>query len=113
MRLSALLHSRCPHCLKGEVFYTLWKMHTHCPVCGIEYEREQGYFMMAIFFGYILGFLAILPFCIILYLNEAPIIWYFIVSITILTLLSPFIFRYSRVLWMHVDELLDPRQTPT
>ena len=111
MRLSAILHTRCPHCLEGEVFSSLWKMHTHCPVCGVEYEREQGYFMMAIFFGYVLGFLAVLPFCIILFLNDAPIIWYFVVSLVVLLLLSPFIFRYSRVLWMHLDELMDPRRS--
>jgi uncharacterized protein (DUF983 family) len=109
MRLSAILHTRCPHCLEGKVFASLWKMHANCPVCGVEYEREHGYFMAAIFFGYILGFVAILPFCILLYLNDAPIIWYLVVCTIVLVVLSPLIFRYSRVIWMHLDELMDPR----
>jgi hypothetical protein len=66
--------------------------------------------MMAIFFGYILGFAAILPFAIWLYLIGAALPWYFLVSLTVLLIFSPLIFRYSRAIWMHLDELLDPRR---
>ena len=85
------------------------KMYENCPICGIEYEREHGFFMMAIFFGYILGFIAAVPFLIALFLMDAPIMAYFVVSAIILLPLSPFIFRYSRVLWLHFDEIMDPR----
>lgn len=109
MRFKALLTLHCPHCLQGPIFASLWKMHPTCPVCGVQYEREQGYFMMSIFFGYILGFAALVPAGIILYLSQAPLLWYFIVALIELTVLSPVIFRYARALWMHLDELLDPR----
>ncbi len=109
MRLTAILKLRCPHCLQGAVFYRLWRMHPHCPVCGILYEREEGYFLMAIFIGYILGILAVIPVCLGLYLARAPLPAYLIGSGLTLTLLSPLIFRYARVLWLHLDELLDPR----
>ncbi|MCB8918501.1 MAG: DUF983 domain-containing protein [Ardenticatenaceae bacterium] len=112
MRLRALLQLRCPHCLRGPIFHGVWRMHPNCPVCGAKYEREEGYFMMAIFFGYILGFVAILPFAIWLYLVGAALPWYFFVSLTVLLILSPLIFRYSRAIWMHLDELLDPRRPP-
>lgn len=111
-RLIAFLALRCPHCFHGKLFSGLWQMHEHCPVCHIKYEREQGYFMNAIFFGYILGFLAILPLNVLLYIREAPPIWFLIGTLLSLILLSPLIFRYSRALWMHIDEMLDPRPDP-
>jgi uncharacterized protein (DUF983 family) len=109
MRLKAILQMRCPHCLKGEVFSGFLKMRENCPMCGIEYEREHGFFMMSIFIGYILGFAAVVPVLILLFLSDASIAAYFIVSALLLIPLSPFIFRYSRILWLHLDEILDPR----
>lgn len=111
-RLIAFLRLRCPHCLRGPIFYGLWKMHDQCPRCGIVYEREQGFFMNAIFFGYILGFLAILPLNILLYIYEAPPVWFLVGTILLLTLISPLVLRYSRALWMHLDEMMDPRPEP-
>ena len=110
-RLIAFLRLRCPHCFRGQIFSGVWKMNERCPVCGIVYEREQGFFMNAIFFGYILGFIAILPLNIWLYIIEAPPVWFLIGTLLLLTLLSPIVFRYSRALWMHLDEMLDPRDT--
>lgn len=111
-RLIAFLTLHCPHCLRGKVFYGLFQMYEYCPVCGIPYEREQGYFMNAIFFGYVLGFIAILPLNVALYIMEVAPIWFLVGTLLSLTLLSPIVFRYSRAIWMHIDELLDPRPEP-
>lgn len=110
MRLKALLLLRCPHCLQGKIFYSLLKMHETCPVCDIKYEREEGYFMMSIFIGYILGTAAaIIPILILLWL-KASLFWHIGTVSILLILLSPFIFRYARGIWLHVDELLDPHR---
>lgn len=111
-RLIAFLALRCPHCLRGKIFSGLWQMRETCDVCHIQFEREQGYFMNAIFFGYILGFLAILPLNIVLYIREVAPIWFLVGTLLSLVLLSPLIFRYSRAMWMHIDEMLDPRPEP-
>lgn len=108
MRLKALLLQRCAHCLQGKVFQGWVGMYERCPVCGIQYEREEGYFMMSIFIGYILGTAAaILPILIMLSL-KATLITHIAVVSALIIILSPLIFRYSRVIWLHVDELLDP-----
>ena len=109
-RLFAFLRLRCPHCLQGRIFHGLWQMYPRCPVCGIVFEREPGFFMNAIFFGYVLGFLLVLPLNVLLYIYEAPPIWFLIGTLLVLTLLSPLLFRYSRALWMQLDEMLDPRE---
>jgi uncharacterized protein (DUF983 family) len=98
--------------MRGKLFQSLWQMHETCPACGIVYEREQGYFMNAIFFGYILSFLAMLPFNVVLYVREVAPIWFLVGNLVLLTLLSPLVFRYSRALWLHIDEVLDPHQAP-
>lgn len=108
-RIIAFLSLRCPHCLRGPIFHSLLQMHANCPNCGIVYEREQGYFMNAIFFGYVLGFLAILPLNALFFILRVDPWVLLFGNLALLTLLSPFIFRYSRALWMHLDEVLDPR----
>ncbi|GAB4273450.1 MAG: hypothetical protein Kow0080_20920 [Candidatus Promineifilaceae bacterium] len=84
-------------------------MHTHCPVCGVKYEREDGYFMMSVFVGYVMSAVLAVPVIILLYLNDAEILTYVWVTAVVLFVLSPLIFHYARVIWMHIDELLDPR----
>lgn len=108
-RLIALLRLRCPHCYRGPLFRSFWQMYEQCPVCGITYEREHGYFMNAIFFGYILGFIVLLPVNILMFIWEVPPIYFLVANVVGLTLISPLVFRYSRALWMHLDEMIDPR----
>lgn len=109
MRFPAILKGLCPRCLEGKVFSGPLKMHTHCPQCGIVYEREHGFFLMSIFFGYVIDFLLVLPLVIALYLLRAPL-WAYLVGVLIILIpLAPLVFRYARILWLHLDELLDPR----
>ena len=51
-RLQAIVRLRCPRCLDGAVFESLWRMHPLCPSCQLKYEREQGYFVGAMYFSY-------------------------------------------------------------
>lgn len=112
VRIKALLQSRCPRCLKGQVFRSFMKMNETCPNCSIKFEREDGYFMMSVFIGYVMATVALLPIIIFFYLNEATLAWYLTALIPTLLLLSPIIFHYARIVWLHIDELLDPRQDP-
>lgn len=108
-RFSAILWGRCPHCLHGEVFSGPLTMRQACPVCQVQFERESGYFLTAIFFGYILAFVLLAPILLYLYFTGASPQTFLAVGIGVLVLASPLIFRYARLLWMHLDELLDPR----
>ena len=67
-RLWAVVRQRCPICLEGKVFRSLWGMNTHCPVCGVKFERETGYFLNSMFIAYTLGFLILIPTAVLLYL---------------------------------------------
>ncbi len=61
------------------------------------------------FFAYAIGFVIVAPTALVLYLRGVPMLWFTVIMSAELLLLWPFIFRYSRVLWMHADQLLDPR----
>jgi uncharacterized protein (DUF983 family) len=39
---------RCPRCGARSLFRTWFAMHERCAVCGLRFEREQGYFLGAI-----------------------------------------------------------------
>ncbi|MCA9929810.1 MAG: DUF983 domain-containing protein [Anaerolineales bacterium] len=103
---------KCPHCLEGSIFASAMKMNEHCPVCGIKFEREDGYFLVSIFIGYILSFAILIPEMLLLYWLLNPTTWiYVIVASVTLIVAAPLIFRYGRIIWLHIDELLDPRIT--
>lgn len=113
MRLKAILRLKCPYCLQGTVYRNFFNMYPTCDQCGITYERERGYFMMAAFVGYIMGFAIVIPVLGLLYLTVQPSMWgYIIGGVGVLILAIPFIFHYARVIWMHMDQLMDPRQPP-
>lgn len=105
----AILLQRCPVCRRGKVFRSFLGMHADCPVCGIHFERETGYFLNAMFFAYLLGFFIIAPLALYLYIRGTTTVEFTTVITVTLLILWPFIFRYSRVLWLHADQLLDPR----
>jgi uncharacterized protein (DUF983 family) len=105
----AILLQRCPVCLRGKTFRSFLRMYSDCPVCGVHFERESGYFLNAMFFAYVLGFLIVAPTALYLYIRGTNTLEFSLVISAELLLLWPLVFRYSRVLWMHLDQLLDPR----
>src|SRR5438552_2272733 len=66
--LTALLRLRCPRCREGRLFRSTFEMADPCPVCGLLYEREPGYFMGALFCSYALALAIFLPAYLLLYL---------------------------------------------
>jgi uncharacterized protein (DUF983 family) len=110
-RLWAIVRQRCPVCLQGQVFHSIFGMNSHCPACGVKYDRETGYFLNSMFIAYTLGFLVLVPSAVLLYLWDASIPLFIAVIIVECILMWPLLFRYSRIIWMHADQVLDPRQT--
>src|SRR5436190_14514542 len=55
----AILRGVCPRCRQGRIFAKpMWRgilaMHERCPVCGLKFDRESGYFLGAMYFSYLL-----------------------------------------------------------
>ena len=84
-------------------------MHETCPECGLLFEREPGFFYGAMYFSYGIGLVVAAPVSIWMFLQgfSEPVI--FATAIGQLAILSPLLYRYSRVAWMHFDQRFDPR----
>jgi uncharacterized protein (DUF983 family) len=108
-RLFALLRQRCPVCLQGPVFQGAFGMHSRCPVCGVKYERETGYFLNSMFIAYTAGFFILIPTAVLLYFLNVDLLVFSTVIILETVIIYPLLFRYSRLVWMHGDQVLDPR----
>ena len=46
---------RCPRCGRSPLFTGLVRMVPRCPVCGLDFERETGYFIGAIYYHMLTG----------------------------------------------------------
>ena len=115
VRPAALLRGRCPRCGQAPIFEPLFsprllQMHEACAACGLEFEREPGYFTMSMYLSYFIGIFTVLPVALFLVLIiEASLALTLTVALTQTLLTALFAFRYSRVLWIHADEFLEPR----
>lgn len=109
-QINAVINSKCPRCRKGDMFvnsmygFKAQKMHVNCQHCGLKYERELGYFYVAMFVSYALNVAQMITAGILTYLitgnTENP--WLYMATIfPIVLILAPFNFRYSRVLLLH------------
>ncbi len=108
-RLAAIVLLRCPRCLSGRVWRRFITMNVECPVCGFVFDRESGYFAGAMVVSYALA-VPILAAMVIALIKIVglDVVVALITGNTAYLVLVPFIFRYSRVLWLHLDWLVDP-----
>jgi uncharacterized protein (DUF983 family) len=108
-RVLAILALRCPRCLNGRVWRGFVSMNPTCPECGLIFERESGYFAGAMVVSYALAvpILASIVIGLIMVAGLDAVVA-LIIGNTAYLVLVPFIFRYSRVVWLHIDWLIDP-----
>ena len=75
----------------------------------MSFEREPGFFTGAMYFSYGIGILLAAPVSIYLFLQGFSEPAIFAIAIAQLAIISPLLFRYSRVAWMYFDQRWDPR----
>lgn len=84
-------------------------MYYACPECGVVFGRENGYFTGAMIVSYLLAVPLLALLTLVIWLITG---WRFDLILLIATLyflpFVPAIFRYSRVIWMHFDRVVDP-----
>ena len=104
----AIKDEKCPRCHRGNLFITsvldirgFYKMHRHCPVCEQTFEPEPGFYYGAMFISYgILVIMSILTWITLFFTFRPAFEVYVIVILILNVLLLPFIFRYSRTLYL-------------
>ncbi len=111
--LWALLRQRCPRCHRGRMFRGLYTMNDPCPECGLLFQREEGYFLGAMYFSYALATGILIP----LYLLAALLlpgrnsILVAVVATLAYLPFIPLVFRFSRLLWIYLDRAVCGSET--
>jgi uncharacterized protein (DUF983 family) len=107
-RLGAMMRLRCPRCLEGKIWRRFLSMNEACPICGLIFEREPGYFTgaMVVSYGIAVPTFGVIVIALIVARFDAVVA--LIAGGVVYLVLAPFIFRYSRAVWLHLDWLVDP-----
>jgi uncharacterized protein (DUF983 family) len=109
--LAAMLRRRCPRCREGRVFSAPFTMNETCPVCGLQFGRgEPGYFTGAMYVSYALAvpLIALLTLIEHLLMPSWSLFALVLLAWALCVPLIPWIWQYSRVLWIHFDRYFDP-----
>lgn len=83
-----------------------------CAVCHLKFEREDGYFLGAMYISYGLALITIALITVILRLVTSwgvvkDIVW----AIVLFLPLAPMLTLFSRVLWIYLDQAIDPEHS--
>jgi len=117
-----ITHSKCPRCRTGNVFtgatygFKVQKMNEFCPHCGLKFEREPGYFYVAMFVSYAMNVAQMISMSVAAYVLGLPLtyenLWYYVAILLVgVFLFSPFNYRYSRMVllyWLSPGLSYDP-----
>jgi uncharacterized protein (DUF983 family) len=101
---------RCPKCRQGPVFQGSMTMNEICPVCGLKFAREPGYFLGAMYISYPLSVIVLGLGMLLVHLLWAGLRLEFVTLVALLLYFPfvPLVFRYSRVLWIYFDRWASP-----
>ncbi|MES2448014.1 MAG: DUF983 domain-containing protein [Bacteroidota bacterium] len=117
-KLYAIVNGKCPHCRRGDIFtgntygFNIQRTNTKCGHCNQRFEIEPGYFYAAMYVSYAMNMIEMISMGFATYYLSGgrldfDSVWLY-VGVIFLTslLLSPFNYRYSRIILLH---LLSPK----
>ena len=108
--LQAVFNGKCPQCRVGDIFkYPFTKvsefnlMNGQCACCHLVFSVEPGFFIGAMFVSYAIVVALVSLIGIILFYFSDPALWvYSVVVGCVVLILFPFIFRFSRISYLHL-----------
>ncbi|WP_165220867.1 DUF983 domain-containing protein [Aquisphaera insulae] len=112
--LPTLLRRGCPFC-GHRIFAGPLSMHENCPGCGHDFDRGQpGYFTGAMYVSYALAvpFITLLTGIEYLFLRDWSLFRLVLLAWVLCVPLIPWFWQYSRTLWIHFDQWVDPVDRP-
>jgi len=104
----------CPLCGRTRMFRNYFKMNQKCADCGVQFEREPGFFLGSIYFNYGLTALIVVPWYVAMMFTRAlPDLALNVITLLVAVMFPLWFFRYARSLWAGFDQYCDPRkETP-
>jgi hypothetical protein len=92
------------------MFRSWFAMNDPCPVCGLIFQREEGYFLGAMYASYVLSAAVMVPayFLISAWLPHLQGTGLALGIFVLYLPLVPVVWQYSRVLWVYFDRIGSP-----
>ena len=95
---------RCPRCGETRLFHGWFRMARECALCGLLFERAQGYFVGAIYINYaVTTLIAVGGFFVLWGLLGLSTRAQLLVLVPIVLVFPLWFFRYSRSLWLALE----------
>lgn len=116
-RLYSIVHFRCPVCHEGAFFrshpYDLDKvgdLHASCPVCGVRYEKEVGFYTGALYVSYAIGVAVSVSawVAMLVLFPRLGIITQIVTIASVMLLGSPLFYALSKIIWANFFFRYDP-----
>jgi uncharacterized protein (DUF983 family) len=105
--IARALRLRCPRCGAQPLFAGVFTMREGCSACGLRYEREQGYFVGAIYVNYAVTVgLALGGVLLVDAMIGLSLPMQVGAAVVLAVLVPPLFFRYARSLWLAIDYLV-------
>ena len=111
-----IVRQRCPRCRDGRIFKSsiYWGfpgMHDCCPNCGLRFNREPGYFLGAMYVSYGVALVTIAAIGVVLWgVTDWRVDKIAIWAVVLFLPFAPMLTLLSRVLWIYLDQTLDPER---
>lgn len=111
--LASGIRLKCPRCGTGSLYAKPFHMRANCLSCGLKFEREQGYFVGAIYINYAATIAIAVPgFFILDLLAKLTIDQQLAIWVPFAVIFPLLFFHHSRALWLVLDHLFNPTMSP-
>lgn len=111
-KLNSVLHNKCPHCNKGDVFESkglisyknFSKMNKSCSECGEDFNREVGFYYGAMYvsYGVTVAYLIGMTSIFVWFTGWFSLPGFFYFLFPSMLLLFPIFYRISRLIWLNI-----------
>lgn len=105
---------RCPRCGEGRLYRSIVsiKMNKRCANCNLQFERESGFFLGAIYINYgLTAAIVTVGYMVLLVTRALPHDQIKFVTLSVAVIFPLLFFRHARSLWLAFDFMVDPRDT--
>jgi uncharacterized protein (DUF983 family) len=99
------LRKRCPVCAERDVFERFFTIRERCPSCGLEFEREEGYWLGAMVVAMalvIIAFSLVFLGGIALTWPDPPWTWLLVATVAVNLVVPVVLYPWCMTVWMGI-----------
>ncbi|MCU1354541.1 MAG: hypothetical protein JWM05_3750 [Acidimicrobiales bacterium] len=105
---------RCARCGGGRLYRSWFRMHDRCPHCGVQFEREEGFFTGAFLINFavteVLVFVSLMAYVLVLASSTGAVSIVPVLAVgLVFAVLAPIAFYpFSRTVWFAIHLAMAP-----